>query len=102
MSLSVGGFLWGTSAEEFPSTRGRTRRGRLQSFRPGDRRPLSTAHGVCVIAEATKTAQVEPLVPNNDSRHPSALAREAVGFSELSVSHGELDLAFAGYESGFR
>ncbi|HWN22332.1 MAG TPA: LLM class flavin-dependent oxidoreductase, partial [Gaiellaceae bacterium] len=49
-----------------------------------------------VIAQATQTARLGPLVLNNDFRHPAVLAREAVALADLSGGRFELGLG-AGY-----
>ncbi|HWN22470.1 MAG TPA: LLM class flavin-dependent oxidoreductase, partial [Gaiellaceae bacterium] len=45
-----------------------------------------------VIAQATQTARLGPLVLNNDFRHPAVLAREAVALADLSGGRFELGL----------
>ena len=49
-----------------------------------------------VIAQATQTARLGPLVLNNDFRQPAVLAREAIALADLSGGRFELGLG-AGY-----
>jgi probable F420-dependent oxidoreductase len=97
VSLSLGAVLWARTAREFASRAADLEEVGFRSFSVGDHLgqfPPLTACAAIVVA--TETAQVGPLVLNNDFRHPSVLAREAGALADLSNGRFELGLG-AGY-----
>jgi probable F420-dependent oxidoreductase len=97
MSLSLGAFLWERTATEFASRAAGLEEAGFGSLAVGDHLGQYPPLTACAaIAEATQTAQVGPLVLNNDFRHPSVLAREAAALADLAGGRFELGLG-AGY-----
>ena len=95
--ISLGALLWGRSATDFASRAAALENAGFQSLSVGDHLGQYPALTACAtIAAATETAQIGPLVLNNDFRNPSVLAREAAALADLADGRFELGLG-AGY-----
>ena len=93
----MGALLWGSNAQTFRERAARLEALGFGSFSVGDHLGYYAPLTACaVIAEATQTAQVGPLVLNNDFRLPAVLAAEAAALAELSGGRFELGVG-AGY-----
>jgi probable F420-dependent oxidoreductase len=97
MRLTLGAVLWGGVAHEFGERAASLEELGFGSFAVGDHLGHYPPLTACaVIAQATETAQLGPLVLNNDFRQPAVLAREAAALADLSGGRFELGLG-AGY-----
>lgn len=97
MRLTIGAVLWAKDARGFRERAASLEELGFGSFSVGDHLGHYPPLTACaVIAQATRTALLGPLVLNNDLRHPAVLAREAAALADLSGGRFELGLG-AGY-----
>ena len=95
--MTLGALLWGKTAQTFSERAQRLEYLGFGSFSVGDHLGHFAPLTACaVIARATHTAHVGPLVLNNDFRQPTVLAGEAAALADLSGGRFELGLG-AGY-----
>ncbi len=97
MRLTFGAVLWGRAAHQFRERAATLEELGFGSFSVGDHLGHYPPLTACaVVAQATQTARLGPLVLNNDFRQPAVLAREAAALADLSAGRFELGLG-AGY-----
>jgi probable F420-dependent oxidoreductase len=94
---TLGAHLWNSDAASLRERAAQVETLGFASITVGDHLGYLAPLTACaIIAEATSSARLGPLVLNNDFRHPVVLAHEAAALADLSGGRFELGLG-AGY-----